>query len=993
MARENYYILLDLDPSERDPVKIEAAISAKQREWSGLRNHPQKGNWANACLMEVLKMRRMVSNPEELRQEAEDAKRLSLQKEKKRFEDLDDALKTISSKGYVSEKELENLLKKPEFKSFMMEDMNERLHVPVKKEAAAEVKDKVQPMETVTAKQIEAHLQTLGKSDLYDFLELKRSSSLMSLQTKVVELYRETGLSSNKDAYFTAKQALIGQCQAIFKEEDSRKRYEKTLDLQRFATLDKKVEYAGVDGEITADEFEHLVMEGTKLGLAKEEVVSRIKELGAQKKWSVQLPGKGSSVEQSLTCGVCGALNAPRSKACGNCGFPVEVNCPKCSTLQPSSARNCNKCGYSICDMPNALPLLREAKDALAEGEFARAESAFQRADSYWQNHPDILSGRQQIKSRSERAQSVLKKAQELLQKGDGYQARLALAEAKALLPDSAQVAALEAAISQKIMAAEKCLAKARAAASTAEREAAFLEALDVCTDCQEAIAGLAKMPPDAPAGLTALVQEQAVLLNWKAVSSKAQITYRVVRKIGALPSHPTDGEVLSDTPQLSYLDKTGQPGLPCHYAVFAQRGGVFSSKAALSESLTQTANVERLNAVPADGSVTLRWQAPPNALRVEVWTKKGALPERRGDGSQLPSIRSDGASHDGLANDYAQGYLVVAIFKDGMGRELPAKGLGILTAATAPPKPVEHLLANKTDNLVELTWYEGTDKVELYWSDKPFFLQFGEVFPYIRAGTIGTSVPVHQKGLATARLPRHGVYGFLPVTIKGQLAVAGRAVMVAYAEEISDLTGKMEDGKLRLTWKFPPGAQQVQVLCSDKYASNSGNPVIVTEQEYRRSGAWTLDYLPPNAPDVTVRVRTLVEVPGAATEYSAGKQINVKVKKTTLRFSVQKNGLASIFSSTRKFDLRVELDGLLDTKLQLVVKENNRLISFKDPDRTVIREFSAIDFMSSETLRASFTYKPAGKSVQQLFFSIIPLHADGLEMIQVEDNGKRIML
>ncbi|MBK8565938.1 MAG: hypothetical protein IPN76_22005 [Saprospiraceae bacterium] len=147
MARENYYILLNLDPAERDPAKIEAAISAKQREWSSMRNHPQKGNWANACLMEVMKMRAMSKNPEELRQEAEDARKRLLEKEKKRFEDLDDALKTMASKGYVTEKEVENLLKTTDFKSFTAADVRDRLHVKIVKEAAPEVKDNVLPLE------------------------------------------------------------------------------------------------------------------------------------------------------------------------------------------------------------------------------------------------------------------------------------------------------------------------------------------------------------------------------------------------------------------------------------------------------------------------------------------------------------------------------------------------------------------------------------------------------------------------------------------------------------------------------------------------------------------------------------------------------------------------------------------------------------------------------------------------------------------------------
>ncbi|MBK8565936.1 MAG: hypothetical protein IPN76_21995 [Saprospiraceae bacterium] len=206
----------------------------------------------------------------------------------------------------------------------------------------------------------------------------------------------------------------------------------------------------------------------------------------------------------------------------------------------------------------------------------------------------------------------------------------------------------------------------------------------------------------------------------------------------------------------------------------------------------------------------------------------------------------------------------------------------------------------------MELSWQEGSDKVELFWSTKPTALQYGETLPYNQTGGIGTPIPVHQKGMASTRLPGHGVYYFLPVTVKGQLAIIGKTASVAHAEEVSDLSGKMDDGSLRLTWKYPAGAQQVEVICFDKYASKSGNPISVSLQEYQRAGFWSPAFLPQNSPDVTVRVRTVIVVPGDIPSYSLGREIDIKVKKTNLRFSVQKNGLASIFSSTRKFDLRV---------------------------------------------------------------------------------------
>ena len=42
MPRENYYLLLELDPAIRDTNSIATAIEKKQAEWSRDRNHPIK---------------------------------------------------------------------------------------------------------------------------------------------------------------------------------------------------------------------------------------------------------------------------------------------------------------------------------------------------------------------------------------------------------------------------------------------------------------------------------------------------------------------------------------------------------------------------------------------------------------------------------------------------------------------------------------------------------------------------------------------------------------------------------------------------------------------------------------------------------------------------------------------------------------------------------------------------------------------------------------
>lgn len=996
MSRENYYILLGLDPAEEDPAKIEAAIVAKQREWAMLRTHPTKGTWASSYIQQIPAMRRALSNPGDRQAEAEDARRQLLNRQKEKYTDLDEALNLLGAKGHILESELESLLKRGNFKTFELSDLQERisrLSIEIIKDEPKSELEKISPIDTSTEKKIESGLQLLGKKDLYDFLGLHKNSSLEALQSRTSEEYARTRLQTKKDAQVTANQELIGYCQHLFKDVTSRKRYDKTLDQQRFKSLDKHIAVAGMDKEIISSEFKFIVEEGAKLGIGKDDIIAYIKKVAAANNWSVVLPDTGSSLDQMAVCGVCGALNSPKVNACTNCGYKLQEHCPKCNTLNPSSARNCAKCGYATGDMPNALPLLRSAKDALTEGNFAEAEKLYTLANHYWENHPDIITGRQKIKSQSDQLQLALKKVQASIGEGAYYQAGIVLKEIQTLPGGATATVELEKTISQKLADTEQWLVKARAAVTPADKEEAYLLALQHSKDCKEASEGLARIPPEPPGILTITLQHENVLLQWKPPLSKAVLTYKVVRKTGALPAHDNDGDNLVVTAQHSFLDRTGEPGLTYYYAVFSLRNSVPSVKGAISSPVTKVADVINLQVIPADKTVKLIWQAPPNILRVEVWTKKGAPPASRIDGRLLSAVRNDGASHDGLVNDELQGYLVVAVFKDAFGKECYAPGVKAHAAASAPPRPVDYLLVHQQGGRVELEWRDIDDQVEIYYAEKRFHFHIGELLPYSQLSNIGTSIPVLQKGKAAFQLERHGISYLLPITVKGQLAVAGQVAEIKHWVEISNLEFQVDGARLILTWTFPAGVDRVEVTYGDPYDIGNATCRIVTKNEYMRTGNFTILSLPEQTPIMKVHVRTILEDDKGILAYSNGVQLIAKIKKTIIRFFIKKNSLTSLFSNIYKFDLVVEVDGPFEARLQLVVKENNRLISFKDPDRVIVRDFSASDFISLNTLKVSFSYKPGNKGVKTLFFSMIPMNPDDKDCYQIEENGKKITL
>lgn len=992
--RDNYYILLNLDPEEEDSSTIEKAITRKQHEWARMRNHPSKGTWANQCLSQIPNIRRTLMNAESRKAEAEEAVRQLHVQQKEKFVELDQAIATLSAKGFISKQEIEKLLKRTAFKGFSRNDIEGRIKVPIKKEPAVSPEAKISPLDLSQTKKIDQDLEMVQKKDLYDFLGLQPNSTLETLQARTDQLYKELRQKSARDASYTATQELLGQCKQIFKSEDQRKRYHRTLDEKRFTKLNKQIDVAGLNKEISAAVFEHLVKEGTAMGLSKKEVIEQVKKQASKKGWMVQLPAEDSVIHQLISCGVCNALNAPKDKNCTHCGFPLQVQCPGCKANSNSNTTFCAKCGYSIADMPNALPLLRDAKSAITSGDYDLAEQLFNQANEFWKNHPDILAGKSEIKERLQHLGDVLKEVERLAQQKQFYLAKKFLSKLKKQSKGDLNDLPLISSINKRIVEAERWLSKARSSASNRERESAYFEALNLSTDCIEAKEGLAKLPIAPPKMLSAAVQGAGIRLQWAPVMSKFQLSYRLVRKIGGIPTHAKDGQVITNTAQVSFIDNSVEAGIPYYYAVFTLRNEKVSEQSTCSTPLIIVTEVKELVALPADGSISLAWEAPKHAQAIEVWFSEGAIPRGRGDGNLLSSVRPNGAVHSSLLNEVMYGYLVIAVFKDTHGRELLSKGKCIQAKATSPPQPVQQLTVHKSKQLLEFSWEQGANKVEIFASSSPFVHQFGEILPYSQLGNLGTSLTILENGRATYRMPHHGVQFFLPVSIKGQIAVLGQQTHALHLEEVGDLEGSMEGENLRVKWTFPPQVKRVELLCGDPLAPVDGIRFVVTWKEYHTGDAgYVLDPFILNSPEVLIKVRTILETPDAILAYSEGRELQIKVKKTTVRFSVQKQGMGSFFSRNLRFQVKLEVDGWIDETLQLVVKENNRLISLRDPDRHVLMDISGLDLMQENSAQYAVTYKPSSRAVKNLFFSLIPPNSASKDNLEIEGNGKKISL
>jgi len=113
MKRNNFYMLLDLplNPPEENQEKIEATIKKKQAEWSKQRNHPTRGIQAKQFIGLIPEIKRVMTDPGLRKQEAENANKLIAKKNEEKFAEIDRHLSIYNSKGIVTSKEIQKLVK------------------------------------------------------------------------------------------------------------------------------------------------------------------------------------------------------------------------------------------------------------------------------------------------------------------------------------------------------------------------------------------------------------------------------------------------------------------------------------------------------------------------------------------------------------------------------------------------------------------------------------------------------------------------------------------------------------------------------------------------------------------------------------------------------------------------------------------------------------------------------------------------------------------
>jgi hypothetical protein len=195
-------------------------------------------------------------------------------KEQEKFSGLDKQIQNRMKKGYITEAEITILSRIHNLDEKLI---RKRITCPIKKEITARFK-KAKPLDPSINAVIEDNLKIVGKSSLYDFLEVSPDSELKDLLQTAKEKELEILKIRKKDALATASGVLVGHCISLFKNEKNKASYDATRAQAHLVELNADIGFAASEGIIRADNFAFLIDRAVDFGMNPEDASDYIKK-------------------------------------------------------------------------------------------------------------------------------------------------------------------------------------------------------------------------------------------------------------------------------------------------------------------------------------------------------------------------------------------------------------------------------------------------------------------------------------------------------------------------------------------------------------------------------------------------------------------------------------------------------------------------------------------------------------------------------------------
>jgi len=913
-----------LDATDSD----EAAISQRLREvkalWDKNFNHSRYGKLCEALAREHDDAELTLLDPGERRRLAEGARREAEERNKKAAAALADWRQVLAehvARGGLTPNARSTLERIA--KGAGLDPQLVKVELDQAKVAAAP-----DPMSREKREQIRRSLADLAREvgeerlalSLYHGLGLDGITYDLVTVRKRYDEVTETNSKRAIGPAATAYKTLLANAKLYLLDQDPRA-YIEGLVLDVEAEMEFEAARSATDGVIDPVEAESLLQSAIRRGLTPELGRRVVAELARQNDAVIEV----GAVVDYVSCPSCNAPHPRPSapKACSRCGTALFVQCPAegCGATNDATALRCSACGTDLQKYAEATRRLRNLSSALDEGRVGWVSSELQEIVFVLGADAIPADLRIRVDTAVQAAQQAWDDIEAAIAERRLFAARGALQQlvksaADVLGPTGERPSARAEEVDRRLREVDAALTRARSVQGP-DREAAFVEALQLAEDCGEAASALAAIPPDPPSAVRMIAGPAGPVVEWSPSRSPG-VRYRV-RRVDVRTSESSEVALVSAT---RCEDRGAPTGAVVRYEITTVRGQS-TSESVVSEPVLVAREVEEVRTHDADGEVRIDWRAVPPSARVIVERTS----ERTGEQTSLLADRSGFVDRD-VSNGERYAYRIFVEYSGADGTPQRTAGVTLYGQPAAPPSGIEQLRLRSQGTGVVIEFDRPpAGAVTVLRCDAEPTIVFGETVDPNGLAALGRVVPVAPEGARDDG--GTGVCWYLPVTVAGGVGIAGRAVRHLALPPIENVAAVARPNQVKVTWEWPPNVRIAKVVWRrDRQPAGPDDPQAesawVRLGSYRDDGGYTIEA--PGAEPIFVGVVPGLRVDG---EFVSGTSLSKSSRavarqsvKSDLRYAVRRAGLRK-----RRLEVKVEVpSGVTAPSLVLVARGGDRL-------------------------------------------------------------------
>lgn len=860
---DNWYVILELefDPPVEDEQIISEKIDERSKFWSTHFNDFKMGAQYRSWHQNIPKIRKDMLGSANIR------KQLAIEACTIVYGPVDKLLKTIGRKGNITEDEGNKLAKKLEISLDKVKKRAKSLGIQWVVGSNTDYQSiydkyyKVKPQNVANYDGMKQMLSSFGVDNLYDFLyantTVKNANKLpyetlrlRATEKKKTEFYKNDSVSGTGSK-------LCGQCDIVFKDDNSKEFYDKYLEyIKRKSILDDAKSIAEISGELTAEQGDEIIGQLTQIFRDRKLADEVLTAFCKVEKISYTVGGASEKNTNIKICR-CGCMNdvSDGRKVCSNCGLELVIECPKCGTSNDANIKVC-KCGFKFENIDRAVALCEQAEHAIDILDFTVAKAHLDYADRYWSGSSKVDSLRKHLTEIEIRIGKNVRQMHNAIKSKRYCEAKSQYQSIQKLFPGYSD-ASIEEEINQAINKAKTLYNQAKATKDEKDILELCAKAYDFCAD----LPGIRELMP-VPRNVTEFkVSANGIsrtnVVSWMA-NSDCSIRYIVVRSQDGWVQNISDGKIVFKGSVSSYADNDIEAGRPYYYNVFAERAGVYS-KGATGEfkEVVNLFEIQHVAVTAADKSLNIIWDVLPTNATAEIYEIQNNGKEHHIASSSTNNFLITG-QENGLTYRYrvSLSYIVA-------GKKQETKGVIVSGIPTCPPLPIDSLIVKPLQKgQFEAVWYKpNVGEVRLYGSNnKPGYLA-GDVVALSELEQKMSQL--QQKNLSSQTLSTlkkdetgasfdysgDNTFYVVAVVVKSGTAVFGNLARASIGETVTVKSIRPVNGKINIYIDSPINATGFVVLHRfDQFPSDIGDVNTVRKyvplKQYQLNSAIVLDTL-----------------------------------------------------------------------------------------------------------------------------------------------------